>query len=263
MAERTGYTLVLGGGGFPAHAYLSGAFAAFADAGLEPRDAAHVVGTSAGALHTALIGAGCSAAELAHLAERFSQSAGERHFKRSWRGGTDPAARSLGGLRVLLVLASKRKRLRRVRASPRWGLVETRDPERYFGLMPVEWPDQRLTFLSYDLVDGRRRGLTGADNLGLGVPEAVAASAALPGVMAPVLAGPHFLVDGGCASLTNLDAACGGDTLLTVCVAPMSFDPHLPPRWLLHVLYAKAVCTPRRIEPSIVRPRLSVLTGRA
>ena len=240
MAQRSGFTLVLGGGGWPAHAYFSGVFAAFADAGLDPRRAAHVVGTSAGSLHVALIGAGLSADELARAAERFSDSAAERPFTRSWHGGLDLLLRVIAALRVVLALVSRRKRLGRVNARTRWGLVQTRDPERYFGQLPLAWPETRLTFVSFDLVEGRRHGLTQNAHLGLELRDAVAASMALPAVMAPVMGGQHVLVDGGCSSGTNLDEARALETLVTVCVAPMSFDPDHPPAGLHRVLYTRA-----------------------
>ena len=197
--DAAGFALVLGGGGWPAHAYFAGVFAAFAEAGVELGAARSFYGTSAGALSAALLASGVAAGAVADVAEGWGASAGAKPFERAWHGRRDLAAR-LNGNRMLMraLLPSGRRR----GASPRligqpMGLYRTREPGRYFGMLPTDWPQQPVALVSYDALRGRREVVTRDSSLELSFHEAIAASMAVPALVEPVRSSRHVFVDGG------------------------------------------------------------------
>jgi NTE family protein len=240
--DASGFALVLGGGGWPAHAYFAGVFDAFAESGVDLAAAASISGTSAGALNGALLASGFSVLEAADVAVGWSMSAESKPFERAWCGRRDLAARLHGNallMRALTPLGRRRggwKRLTRQRL----GLYRTSDPGRYFGLLPDVWPERPVAFVSFDAVRGRRAVLTRESSLGLSFHQAVEASTAIPALLEPVRTDKHVLVDGGVASATNLDVAANSGALFTICVAPMSYDVSLPPSGMFKLAYRKA-----------------------
>jgi NTE family protein len=84
------------------------------------------------------------------------------------------------------------------------------------------WPAARLWIPAVGLSDGRRvvfgrRGAPAAS-----VPDAVAASCAIPGYFAPVEIAGRRYVDGGAWSVTNADLAAGEALDLVLILSPMS-----------------------------------------
>ncbi len=88
------------------------------------------------------------------------------------------------------------------------------------------------------------------------VPEAVAASCAIPGYFAPVAIGGVEHLDGGVHSPTNADVLCSEDVDLVIVVSPMSAAGGTVPttdaamRWSAH----------RRLEREVLRLRAAGMT---
>jgi NTE family protein len=240
--SRAGFSLVLGGGGFPGHAYLGGVLSALADvAQIDARDSRLTVGTSAGALQAALVAAGTPPDRHRDLALQLSRGGQERPFVRSWDGLPDLGRRLLVSSVDVGTLASRRLAYRsRPMPVTGGGVIKTREPQRYFGLLPQGWPERDLALVAYDITRRRRRLLTRATCAGLDLRQSVEASMTLPGLMTPVHAGGERLVDGGAASATNLDVAVRGSARLVIAIAPMAFDPRRPPRASFRAAYSHA-----------------------
>lgn len=240
--SRAGFSLVLGGGGFPAHAYLGGVLSALADvAEIDARNSRLTVGTSAGALQAALIAVGTPPDRHRDLALQLSRGGQERPFVRSWSSLPDLGRRLLVSSVDVGTLASRRLAYpSRPMPVTGGGFVKTREPQRYFGLLPQSWPERDLALVAYDIARRRRRLLTRATCAGLDLRQSVEASMTLPGLMAPVHTGGERLVDGGVASATNLDVAVRGSARLVIAIAPMAFDPRQPPRASFRAAYTRA-----------------------
>jgi NTE family protein len=218
MALQIRRGLVLGGGGTLGAAWMIGALCALDEEhGFDPRTADLIVGTSAGSILSALLGAGASAQEL----WRHQQGdpvdtgplAGRKFDYDNAAGGANPP-RPQPGI-----------------GSPRLIARSVRHPRRYPGtavfsaFMPsgrgslgdigqmVEdvipsgtWsphPGIRIVAMDYDSGERVVFGRAGAPPIGLA--EAVVASCSIPGWFPPARAGEHRYVDGGTISNTNLD----------------------------------------------------------
>ncbi|HEY8869222.1 MAG TPA: patatin-like phospholipase family protein [Candidatus Limnocylindrales bacterium] len=85
-------------------------------------------------------------------------------------------------------------------------------------LLPLTgWPQTRLVVVAIDAVDGSRAGLDRTADVPLG--RAVAASAALPILLAPITIGDRRYIDGGLGSQTNADLTRGAREVLIVAPA--------------------------------------------
>jgi NTE family protein len=82
------------------------------------------------------------------------------------------------------------------------------------------WPDQPMWICAVSLSSGRR--VVFGRDVQASVPDAVAASCALPGYFKPVTVGDERFVDGGAWSLLNLDLLAGLGLDLVVVSAPLS-----------------------------------------
>lgn len=230
---RTG--LVLGAGGIVGQAYEAGVLAAFEDAGWDARQAGIVVGSSAGSVTGSLLRLGLSAGDLAAWAseqeERVSAEGAElldalgselpdlptpqlRDLLRGWhlpspalfaRAARRPWTFRLG-VAALTMLPNGRIDIRE-----RAQVLDGDDG----------WPDG-LWICAARRSDGRRvvLGRSGAPEARLS--EAVAASCAIPGYLAPVRIGQRDYIDGGVHSSTNADVLVDSDLDVAVVVAPMS-----------------------------------------
>ena len=234
------YGLVLGGGGYAGTAFHAGVLTALARAGWDPRDAAVIVGTSAGATSAALVGAGFPASEYVSLVLEEPLSAGaERVMSGIGRLKAPPrmprprfrpaspglAARALGdrSLPLGVFLAA---------AAPA-GTVDVDAVSPGYGPSFEVWPQQQVWITAVDLISGQRAvfGRTHRATL----PQAVAASVAIPGYFAPVVIDGVPYVDGGAWSTNNTDLLEGADVDVVFVSAPSSSPEPIaadPAQWL-------------------------------
>jgi NTE family protein len=242
--------LVLGAGGVLGGAWLTGGLAALADeTGWDPGSADYIVGTSAGSVIGALVASGVPPWFMV------AHSAGE-----SFDGLVDidgnpasTASRSGGAVfklhRGLPSLGP---------GSWRLGVAAIRNPMRYtpmavtaawlpVGLISTEaikdvirrvvregWTDHPNTWVvACDYETGRRVPFGRPGSPEAQLPEAVAASCAIPGFYRPVTIGGHRYVDGGMYSASNLDLLADAGLDLVICLNPTST---LEPRSSRHPL---------------------------
>jgi len=208
--------VVLAGGGERVVAWEVGVLAGLADGGIDPRRAAAVLGTSAGALVAARVAAGvdprADAADIAAVppgrrhggeAETFValaaawESAGASTAERRRAFGQLAVERSPGGEEA--AVASVARRL------PGGG-----------------WPTS-LRVVAVDARSGER--VVFDPSAGVSLARAIAASRAVPVLRAPVTIGGRPLIDGALGSATNADALAGIDAWLTIIITPVSAEP--------------------------------------
>lgn len=226
--------LVLGGGGIAGYAFHCGVIAALDEAGLDPRNAELVIGTSAGAITGALLRGGVTAPDIRdrllantddpeEMAKiRLLAGRSRRAVPQVWTGPGSP------GLAMAELRKGRGLRLTRLAA----GLLPTGrldlDPvsEPLDNLFGSGWPDRPLWLPATELASGRR--VVFGRDLRPPVAEAVAASAALPGFFAPARIGNRTYIDGGIGSPFNLDLVLdhqrpdGRPLDLIVVAAPLS-----------------------------------------
>ena len=243
MSGATRRGLVLGGGGVLGAAWMVGALQALQDeTGLDVRDFDAFVGTSAGSILAALLGAGVSVADLVNH-QRGGQSESGRlagfHFDYTEAtGGERPAPRPGLGSRELLI-----RNARQLHQLPPTAVLSAFLPEGRGNLdavgaliahvVPAGWVAREgVTVVALDYDTGMRVpfGRPGAPPAGL--VEAVMASCAIPGWYQPVRIGDHRFIDGGAWSSTNLDLLAGQGLDEVYVLAPQaSFDADAPTQW--------------------------------
>lgn len=241
MAGQPRRGLVLGGGGTLGGAWMIGALSALErEVGFDARTAHLMIGTSAGSILAALLGAGASAEDLWRHQHAQAVPAGPL------AGRSFDYDRAAGG--------AAPPRPQRGIGSPRLIARSVRHPRRYPGtavlsaflppgrgslgdigrmvedVIPVgTWsphPGVRVVAMDYDTGERVVFGAPGAPVVGLA--EAVVASCSIPGWFPPVRLGERRFVDGGTFSNTNLDLLDarlmpGGEPLDEVYVlAPMA-----------------------------------------
>ena len=210
--------------------WMIGALQALDEAGLDPRSADIIVGTSAGAVLAGILATG-------HLPWRLNE---QRHLPLfdigpatrveagRWRDVRPPIGLLRSGL-----LPPYNVRLPAVLG----GIVPTgsflTDHIQRLLRLHVETAPQDLhrglRIVAVDRSSGRRKvfGSRPADRL----PQAVAASCAIPGWFAPVQIGGHTYIDGGVHSVLNLDLAVDAKRAPVVLLSalsgsvPLSFGP--------------------------------------
>jgi NTE family protein len=209
-----GRALVLGGGGVTGIAWETGLLAGLAEAGIDLTSADLVVGTSAGSVVGAqILAAGPTledlyAAQVAEptgeLAARMGATAMLRFITAAVWPGDEQKARARLGRAAL--------RARTVpEAEPR-AIIERHLPN-------AAWAERRLLITSVDAETGELRVFDRSS--GVPLPEAVAASCAVPIVWPPITIGGRRYIDGGVRSATNADLATGCDRV--VVIAPITF----------------------------------------
>lgn len=226
--------LVLGAGGVQGAAWLAGALAALRDeAGFELGASERIVGTSAGSLLATGIAAGLEPEQVIALAPAGDARRVDPEPASSWPGSPALALASL--LRPLS--------LRPGAALAGWlprGIASTVSlQETIARVAPLEWGHHEgLRIVACDYRTGRRVSFGDPEAPSAGLPAAVAASCAIPGVFEPVEIGGRPYVDGGVHSLSNLDLLAGEGLDLVICLNPTSAGASVasvrPTDWMLN-----------------------------
>jgi NTE family protein len=234
--------LVLGAGGPVGHAYHAGALRALEHAlGWDAREADVIVGTSAGAQVGALLRAGLHGADLATRVAggplRRAARAIAAHYVRP-HTDVEPASprRYVPAAPAYVARALRAPTLLRPGRLLAALLPEGRvrlDPlsAGFRNVFGERWPDRPLwvTSVQLDTGDPVAFGRAGAPAIDVGT--AVACSAAVPGIFAPVEHGGLRYVDGGIASATHLELLVPEKLDLVIVSSPLSV--FLPMRALL------------------------------
>lgn len=224
--------LVLGAGGLTGGAFHAGVLQGLLDGGWDAARADLIVGTSAGSSTGSTLRAGVPVTD--HFATQTGRRVsaetearrrdlpppldfGARPRPDSWRPLDLPlAGRAFlrRGLPVLGLIAGG--------ALPRGSMDTTRIAARIDALYAgVPWPEQPLWICAVRVSDGRRR-VFGREADETTVGRAVAASSAVPGLLAPVEVGGADHVDGATHSPTNLDLVAGLGFDRVIVSSPMS-----------------------------------------
>ncbi len=280
-APRVG--LVLGAGGVAGGAFHAGVLAALeAATGWDPRTAGVIVGTSAGSITGASLRAGLSASDqLARVQDRPLSAEGRSVLRRVGPIRRPPPLRPTRSARPPAELAATLARAaRRPFAARPWSLLAALLPEGSLstemisegigGLFPNAWPDDPLWVCAVRQADGRRIAF-GRDGLCPPVPEAVAASCAIPGFFSPVTIEGEAYIDGGVHSPTNADLMVDARPLdLVIISSPMSIEGRRPRlaadqpmrAWSRALLDAEVLrLRRRRIRVLTFQPDSAVLTA--
>lgn len=245
LEQRPRIGVVLGAGGVVGNAYLAGAVAALhALTGFEPRDAAALVGTSAGSVHAALYGAGMPAGfplwrnrggrlpdgALAHvghdgvLDDDGGEAATLREIFLPSRGlpRIGPASPTLVA-RALLQPWSQRPEVALAALLPE-GLLSTVAIGRALQqIVPGGWcAHPRTWIVAVSLRTGRRTVFGSPDAPRAHLDRAVRASCAIPAFYRPVRIGRDRYVDGGMHSPSNADLLADAELDLVLVLNPMS-----------------------------------------
>lgn len=208
------WALALGGGGPVGIAWETGVLAGLAKSGLDPREAALVVGTSAGSVVGTQVARGLDPlAEYEQLITRGD----ERRVARSepdvetmqrifavwgsFKDMTEEACRVIGGL----ALAAR-----------------TPPEEEFLSVFVLDdaWPEAPLLTTAVDCVSG---AFVAFDRFsGVSLRRAVAASCAVPGIFPPVTIDGRRFMDGGVRSVTNADLTLRAKPDAVLVVAPVT-----------------------------------------
>ena len=226
--------LVLGAGGSVGVAYHGAVVAALEQAtGWDPRSAALIMGTSAGAITAAMLRAGVPAADLVCISEGRPLSDEGAYFARIGRPRRPrPHPSHLFRVRPMAEPAAIVHALTHPRTHsavallaammPAGGIPTDRISSGVNDVFAGAWPADPLWICTVDLRAGRRVVFGRPDAPPAPVGTAVAASAAIPAYFQPVVIGDRRYVDGGVHSMVNLDVAAGLGLDLVIVSAPMS-----------------------------------------
>lgn len=224
--------LVLGAGGVLGAAWTCGALAAVRDVeGFDPRDAEVIVGTSAGSVLAALLGAGIGVDDLRSSQLGLPVEGWELEYDHDTGAGAAAPARPRLGIGSHALLWTS---LRHPRTVTPMAVVSAVLPQGRGSLEPVRalvetvtapdgWsPHPGVWVVAMDYATGKRTvfGRPGAPRALLS--QAVAASCAIPGWYAPVAVGAARYVDGGACSSTSADLLAGLGLDEVYVLAPMA-----------------------------------------
>jgi NTE family protein len=225
--------LVLGGGGVLGAAWMVGALSVLEDElGLDLREFDEIVGTSAGSVLAALLGAGVSVADLRRhqLGEAMTSGplVGFHWDYENATGGDLPQRPRVrigsGGMIV--------RNARHLRRLPPTAVLSALLPEGRGRLdsvgalvrhvVPEGWVDRDgVRVVAMDYESGQRVSFGTADAPRADLADAVMASCAIPGWYQPVRIDERRYIDGGAWSATSVDLMVGRDLAEVFVVAPM------------------------------------------
>lgn len=217
--------LVLGVGGTLGEAWLSGFLAGAGEhGGIDFRQSAHLVGTSAGSIVAARLAAGLPPRRPADVAspvrEASPASASPAPAALDWLPRFPPGG-PLSAVGVALRAARPGRALARAAFLARLppGRIPLDELRARIGALGPRF-DGRLLVVAVDARTGHRVvfGAPGAPDAD--VPDAVAASCAVPGLFRPVRIGGRDYVDGGLWSPANLDIAPVRPGTHVLCLVP-------------------------------------------
>lgn len=227
--------LVLGGGGVLGAAWIIGALAALEDVhGIDPRECDVIVGTSAGSVLAALLGAGVSVQQLVSHQRGHPITEGPlAGYSFDYEKATGPSRptrpKLLGPGSAKLIGSS----LRRARRMPPTAVLSGFLPTGTGSLARVghlveaitpmgEWsPHPDMWIVAMDYADGKRVPFGKAGAPVAPLSDAVMASCAIPAWFAPVRIDDREYVDGGTWSATNADLVAGAGLDEVYVLAPM------------------------------------------
>ena len=225
--------LVLGGGGVLGAAWMVGAMSVLEDEiGVDLREFDELVGTSAGSVLCALLGAGVSVSDLRRhqLGEPMTSGplAGFHWDYENATGGDTPQRPRVrigsGGLLV--------RNARHLRRLPPTAVLSALLPEGRGRLdsvgalvrhvVPEGWVDRDgVRVVAMDYESGQRIPFGGPDAPAADLADAVMASCAIPGWYQPVRIDGRRYIDGGAWSATSVDLMVGRELDEVYVVAPM------------------------------------------
>jgi NTE family protein len=225
--------LVLGAGGVLGFAWTIGALKAVQDAeGWDPRTADVLVGTSAGSVMAAMLGAGVGVESIINHQRGVpgeDDPAIDYDYDSDGGGALPPRPEWRMGSRALLLRAAAHPRryppmaalasmlpLGRGTLEPIAAMIDQLVP-------PGEWAPHRATWVvAMDYDSGRRTVFGRAGSPPASLSEAVSASCAIPAWYAPVRIGDRRYVDGGTCSPTSLDLLAGLQLEEVTVLSPMT-----------------------------------------
>ncbi|HEY8060620.1 MAG TPA: patatin-like phospholipase family protein [Acidimicrobiales bacterium] len=224
--------LVLGAGGLTGGAFHAGVLQGLLDAGWDAAEADLVVGTSAGSSTGSTLRAGIPVTDLWADQTGGAVSSATEARRRDLPPRLDfadpspPANRwplDAGlGSRAFLRRGLPRPGLLFGGLLPRGRMDSLRIAARIDGIYAgLRWPEQPLWICAVRVADGRLR-VFGRDPSDATVGQAVAAAAAVPGLLAPVTIDGAEHVDGGVHSPTNVDLVAGLGFDRVIVSAPMA-----------------------------------------
>lgn len=238
-ADRPRVGLVLGAGGVLGGAWLVGALHAIAsETGWDPGSADYIVGTSAGSMIGALVACGVpswfmvahsAGEELDGLTDARGRPAQEadRSAGVKFQLQRDGWALGPGSWRLGVNTLTRPGRYSPMTAFSGWlprGLVSTEPlKETIRGACTEEWaPHPNYWAMAVDYTTGQRVAFGRDGSPAARLPDAVAASCAIPGFYRAVEIEGRPYVDGGVRSPSNLDVLRGQNLDLVVALNPMS-----------------------------------------
>jgi NTE family protein len=231
--------LVLGAGGVLGGAWLTGGLNALTrETRWDPGTADFIVGTSAGSMIGALVGAGVPPwFMVAHSrGENFTgvvgpdgrpASTADRAAGAVFRVHRGLPGLGPGSLRMVATALSNPLRRPPLQLFAGWlpaGVISTDSlKEIVRRVAPGRWIEHpNYWAVACDYGTGRRVPFGRADAPSAEVADAVAASCAIPGFYRPVRIGGRRYVDGGLCSASNLDLLAGRGLDLVICLNPLS-----------------------------------------
>jgi NTE family protein len=226
--------LVLAAGGSVGVAYHGAVLAALEEhTGWDPREAALVVGTSAGSLTGAVLRAGVPAGDLARISEGVPLSdEGTRLASVGRPRRPRPSLSHALAFRPVADVWAVAHAVTRPWDHPWAGLIAAALPAGGIPTAAISsgidagyagrWAADPRWICAVDLRSGRRVVFGRPGGPAATVGAAVAASAAIPAYFKPVTIGGRRYVDGGVHSFTNLDLAAGAALDLVIAVSPLT-----------------------------------------